>query len=836
MATSVSPPRPAGLSPSDLPRRFGRYVLLRRIAKGGMGEVMLAATLGLEGAERPVIVKTIRQEHRTDASFKARFLDEARVQAQLEHGGVAKIIEATTDDESGEPYVVVEYVEGRSLGDIRSRALSTGQKVAWHEAVAIAQLGAEALAHVHDRQDAQGKPLAIVHRDLSPQNVMVSYGGDVKIIDFGTARGENRRCHTVAGVVFAKPGYTAPEVANGDPGDFRVDLYALGVMLWELCAGRRFLQGEASDHMAAVAKNERNLPPIAALCDAPAALDDVIEKLTAFDRDKRYDKTHTAARELAGLLAGAAPLESGERGVRPRVAALACRLFEGEAARTRKDFSRLVADARKLFGAMKTPQIQEPVWPASTASVLSAIRDEKDGVIPGTRYRLAAVLGKGAKTIVHEAEHADLGRTVAIKLPDGADGATEQAAERIRKEAQVLARVQVAGVVRIIDVGRTAEGVSFSVLERCEGQTLGARLRQDPALSWREAMEMADRILAVVERVHARGVIHRDIKPDNIVIGLDGDPTLLDFGIALDRASGADLETPPPGRPEVALYGTPEYMAPEQAARPGEVDERADLYAVGVILYEMLTGRLPFSDDSAVKLLEAKTQGSPEAPSERAPSRAIPRSADDVTLRALARHASLRYRSAADMRAAVAGVLAEPAVRRNKRRWVGLGVVLASMACAGGVLAASATRLGPEVTAFASRAGLSIGGTEAPAAATPEPAPAEPLDALGQEALPPAEVAAASLPPSPPAAPEPPPIDARVAGNEAEPSPEPAAAPTPVEDETEAQAEAEPRKKKRPRKVKRSEPKKTAEKKPSDKKKGDKPARKRKGKTKPVRD
>jgi serine/threonine protein kinase len=83
----------------------------------------------------------------------------------------------------------------------------------------------------------------------------------VKIIDFGTARGQNRRCHTVSGVVFAKPGYVAPEVANGNSGDARVDLYALGVMLWELCAGRRFLQGDASDHMAAVSRNERNLPP-----------------------------------------------------------------------------------------------------------------------------------------------------------------------------------------------------------------------------------------------------------------------------------------------------------------------------------------------------------------------------------------------------------------------------------------------------------------------------------------------------------------------------------------------------------------------------------------------
>ena len=97
-----------------------------------------------------------------------------------------------------------------SRGDVRARALTSGQRLEWHEAVAISQLAAEALAHVHERMDAQNRPLSIVHRDLSPQNLMVSYGADVKIIDFGTARGENRRCHTVSGVVFAKPGYVAP--------------------------------------------------------------------------------------------------------------------------------------------------------------------------------------------------------------------------------------------------------------------------------------------------------------------------------------------------------------------------------------------------------------------------------------------------------------------------------------------------------------------------------------------------------------------------------------------------------------------------------------------------
>ena len=292
-----------------------------------MGEVFLASTTGLEGAERPVVVKIIRREHASDPSFIARFLDEARVQAQLQHSGVAQVLDAAIDEGTGEPYVVVEHVDGRSLGDVRTRANQLGKKVGWADAVAIATLIADALAHVHERQDASGARLSIVHRDLSPQNVMVSYGGECKIIDFGTARGQNRRCHTISGVVFAKPGYVAPEVANGNPGDARVDLYALGVMLWELCAGRRFLQGDASVHLAAVARNERHLPPIAAEAHAPSELDAILARLTAFDREQRYTPGPAAANDLARLLSAAPALPNGERAVRMRIAYLMDSVF-----------------------------------------------------------------------------------------------------------------------------------------------------------------------------------------------------------------------------------------------------------------------------------------------------------------------------------------------------------------------------------------------------------------------------------------------------------------------------------------------------------------------------
>src|SRR5262245_37681812 len=115
----------------DGPRPLGRYLLLKRIARGGMGEVFLATTTGIEGAERPVVVKIIRREHASDPSFIARFLDEARVQAQLQHSGVAQVLDATVDERTGEPYAGVDHVEGKRLGDVRAPGVQMGRRVGW---------------------------------------------------------------------------------------------------------------------------------------------------------------------------------------------------------------------------------------------------------------------------------------------------------------------------------------------------------------------------------------------------------------------------------------------------------------------------------------------------------------------------------------------------------------------------------------------------------------------------------------------------------------------------------------------------------------------------------
>lgn len=650
-------------------RRFGRYWLLRLIARGGMGEVYLAATTGIEGAERPCVVKIIRREHAKDSSFLARFLDEARVQAQLHHPGVVQVIEAAKD-EKGEPYVVVEYVEGRSLGEVRARALQVSYRLSWIEAIALAMSTAEALSHIHERVDVRGNPLGIVHRDMSPQNIMVGYGGDVKLIDFGTARGENRRCHTVSGVVFAKPGYVAPEVANGNTGDARVDVYALGIMLWELAAGRRFLQGDAAEHLARVAKDEASPPPLAQLIGAPAALDEIIARLTAFDPSKRYGSARDALRDMARLLSAAPSLPNGERGVRARISQLMTTLYPSEPTHSRRLFAKLVVEARRLEKegacAEGAPTPEPPVRETPEAD---------DRVLPGTRYRVLRKIGEGAMGTVLEAEHIDLGRRVAVKVLSAEHATSSEYAARFRREARALSRLSHPNLVTLHDFGQATDGRLYCAMELLEGETIDRCLEREGTMGWREALRLGSQAASALRDAHRVGLIHRDLKPSNLFLCEDGTLKLLDFGVARLRAEAGERNAELGG---FTLFGTPEYMAPEQVDS-GSVDERADVYALGCVLYELVTGRLPHVADSTVALLDAKTKRDPEPPRERAPSRDIPKQVDRLIMRALAKDPHKRTPTAEQLMQEIESALDAPRRRRQRRRVVGRVALGASL-------------------------------------------------------------------------------------------------------------------------------------------------------------
>ncbi len=718
-----------------LPRQFGRLILLRQLARGGMGEVFLATSGGIEGAERPCVVKIIRKEHKDDESFLARFLDEARIQAQLAHPGVAQVLEATRGDD-GEPYVIVEYIEGRNLGEVRARALQLGVRLAWPEAVALAISMGDALAHVHERTDAAGRPLAIVHRDLSPQNVMISYGGDTKLIDFGTARGENRRCHTVAGVVFAKPGYVAPEVANQTPGAVPADLYAFGIMLWELVANRRFLSGEASSHLAQVALGKRNPVPLAQLTGAPIELDAIIAKLTAPNIDVRYSAARQATFDLVEVLKQAPSLANGDRSVRGRISQLMQRLYPAEPARSRAEFARLVAEARHVEPRPTTLPEPSPEPQASEAS-------EPSDLLAGTRFRLVREIGRGGMGVVYEALHIDLARSVAVKVLPLEHSQNEARTEQFRIEARALAGLHHENLVKLHDFGVARDGRLFYAMELLEGESLESHLEHHKGMDWREAVQVGIQACRALEVAHEAGVIHRDIKPANLFMTRDNVTKLLDFGIAKMKDS---TQTETGDAASLSILGTPEYLAPEQATHRA-ADERSDLYALGAVLYELVTGRLPHVAETTVGLLDAKINSVPESPRQRAPQRGLPPMLDKVIMRSLKTDPSARFQNAAEMREALEAALREPELQRNRRRRAGLvalGALMSAMV-AGAVTVGNDPELAGRVSAKVSPMLNYVRELRQGKAVAPARAVSEQADGLAKAAPQPAKAAPAAL-------------------------------------------------------------------------------------------
>jgi eukaryotic-like serine/threonine-protein kinase len=668
-----------------LPRTFDRYLLLKRIARGGMGEVFLATPAGtIDGAERPCVLKVIRREHTEDSSFLARFLDEARIQSQLEHPGVVRVLEAAMDS-SDKPFCVFEHVEGRNLSEVRLRAQQLGVTVSWPDAIAIAMTLCEGLAHVHERTDAFGQPLEIVHRDLSPQNVMIAYGGDVKLIDFGTARGQNRRCHTIAGIVFAKPGYVAPEVANNNPGGIPADIYAVGIMLWELLSGRRFLTGETSEHLAAVAAGTRVPCPIAESVQAPPELDVILQRMTATAMEDRYGSASEAMQDFAQILKRAPSTSDGQRSVRVRISQLMHRLYPAEPTRTRSEFQRLIASAKQTLvpaSALALPPSPEP------PTIESPVDPD---LLGGTRYRLLGELGRGASGCVHEALHLDLGRRVALKILSKEAASDNAGFERFRREASTVAQLEHENIVTLYDFGKTDDDRAYFAMERLRGETLDQLLLKSGSLEWRSALNLTIQACQALSAAHQAGVVHRDIKPANLFLARNGVLKLLDFGVAHLRLQpdlvSSDSEA-------FVLIGTPEYMAPEQA-KGVEPSSSSDVYALASVLYELLTGERPFAADSIPVLIEAKSTQPLVSVRKRELGRAVPKSVDRILCEALSPKPEHRYSSAEAFRVVLQHALEASALttKRRSQRVTRLATQLSLL----GLVSAGALYASPEL-------------------------------------------------------------------------------------------------------------------------------------------
>jgi serine/threonine protein kinase len=221
-------------------RQFGRYLLLKKLATGGMAELFLGKQIGLEGFEKPVVLKRILPHLAENEDFITMFLDEARVAARLNHPRIVQIYDLGKEGDSY--YIAMEYIRGQDLRKIIKRAQSLREPVPLGIAIRILVGVLEGLDHAHRQTDENGRPIHLVHRDVSPQNILVSYEGDVKLVDFGIAKASTQIYQTRAGILKGKYAYMSPEQAQGRPVDRRSDIFAAGILLYEVTTGRRLFR------------------------------------------------------------------------------------------------------------------------------------------------------------------------------------------------------------------------------------------------------------------------------------------------------------------------------------------------------------------------------------------------------------------------------------------------------------------------------------------------------------------------------------------------------------------------------------------------------------------
>src|SRR3954452_12385271 len=237
--------------------RLGRYRLVRRLAVGGMAEVYLAVAEGLSGFEKRVVVKRLLPQHGREGELVAMFLDEARLVASLRHPNIGEVYDVGA--EGSDYFFAMEHIPGRDVRDLLSARY--GEPLPLAEALAVVTGVAEGLHHAHEQRDEEGRLLDIVHRDVSPSNVLVSMSGQVKLIDFGVAKWGAQRTETRHGVLKGKCAYMSPEQCRAEPLDRRSDVFSLGVLLYEITTGRRPFEG-ANDFevMTAVVRGEPPAP------------------------------------------------------------------------------------------------------------------------------------------------------------------------------------------------------------------------------------------------------------------------------------------------------------------------------------------------------------------------------------------------------------------------------------------------------------------------------------------------------------------------------------------------------------------------------------------------
>jgi serine/threonine-protein kinase len=285
---------------AQVAQRIGKYQLVKKLAVGGMGEVWLARQRGPAGFEKLVVVKTLLKHLKEDQEFVNMFFDEARIAAVLSHPNIAQIYDLGEDQ--GEYYIAMEYVHGASLRDVLVTALEQGSGMPLALKVRVIADAAAALDFAHQAKTPAGQPLDLIHRDVSPQNILIGMNGAVKLIDFGVAKAANKLVRTATGIIKGKYAYMSPEQAYGKPLDGRSDVFGLGIVLWEiLCVDRLFKRDNETETLQAVVGAPIH-PPSMHDRSVPKSLDPIVMKALSRELSGRYESAGAFQKALEGWL------------------------------------------------------------------------------------------------------------------------------------------------------------------------------------------------------------------------------------------------------------------------------------------------------------------------------------------------------------------------------------------------------------------------------------------------------------------------------------------------------------------------------------------------------
>ncbi len=266
--------------------RFGKYVLLNRIAVGGMAEIFLARQEGLEGFEKTICIKRIRPHLSSQPNFVRMFLNEAKLAAQLNHPNIVQIYDLGRINDSY--FIAMEYISGRDMSRIIPKAEKADIPFPMIYALKIGSNCCEGMYYAHTKTDAYGNPLNIVHRDLTPENVLVGFNGTVKIVDFGIAKASTQLGQTRAGEIKGKLSYMSPEQAMGHQLDHRSDIFSLGAVMYEWITGYRLFTGENEMAILKSIIDGKIYPPSYFKEDVPEQVERILMKALSKDREERY--------------------------------------------------------------------------------------------------------------------------------------------------------------------------------------------------------------------------------------------------------------------------------------------------------------------------------------------------------------------------------------------------------------------------------------------------------------------------------------------------------------------------------------------------------------------